>query len=118
MSTTVTIEGSQTPSVLLGRGERRTVQLTDRVQRLIDLGYVVVVQDGSAVPEPESAPLAEPPAEPTYDDPTGDVAVPSLSASTDTWRSFLDALDIPYEPELGREALIALYRSSTADDGG
>lgn len=39
----VTIEGSVTPCVELARGEQRTVPLTDRIQRLIDFGYVVVV---------------------------------------------------------------------------
>jgi len=38
----VTIQGSTTPSVVLARGEQRTVRLTPTVQRLIDRGYVIV----------------------------------------------------------------------------
>lgn len=38
----VTIQGSTTPSVVLARGEQRTVRLTPTVQRLIDRGYVTV----------------------------------------------------------------------------
>lgn len=36
----VTITGSITPSVVLPKGETRTVALTPRIQRLIDRGYV------------------------------------------------------------------------------
>lgn len=38
----VTIEGSVMPSVVLPRGETRTVALTPRIQRLIDRGFVIV----------------------------------------------------------------------------
>ena len=46
----VTIEGSVTPSVILPRGQRRTVMLTDRIQRLIDRGFVVVISREEVTP--------------------------------------------------------------------
>lgn len=60
----VTIEGSVNPSVVLPRGARRTVVLTPRVQRLIDRGYVVVIERHAVKPLPaKKAPAkAAPPA--------------------------------------------------------
>jgi hypothetical protein len=55
----VTIEGSVTPSVILPRGQRRTVTLTDRVQRLIERGFVVVVDWQDPEPERKAAPKAK-----------------------------------------------------------
>lgn len=43
----ITIEGSHTPSVILARGERRTVVRTPRIDRLIARGYLVVVDEQS-----------------------------------------------------------------------
>lgn len=40
----VTIEGSTTPCVELRRGERRTVQYSDYVQRLVNNGYVTILE--------------------------------------------------------------------------
>ena len=48
----VTIEGSLTPSVVLPRGETRTVQLTPRIQRLIDGGFVTVTARTEIAPTP------------------------------------------------------------------
>lgn len=42
--TVVTIKGSVMPSVVLPRGATKTVVLTDRIQRLIDRGFVTVVE--------------------------------------------------------------------------
>ena len=39
----LTIEGSLTPSAFLARGERRTVQHTPRIDRMVHRGFVVVV---------------------------------------------------------------------------
>ena len=49
----VTIEGSLTPSVVLPRGETRTVQLTPRIQRLIDGGFVIVKERTEIKPPPK-----------------------------------------------------------------
>ncbi len=45
--TVVTIKGSVMPSVVLPRGATKTVVLTDRIQRLIDRGFVTVVEKHS-----------------------------------------------------------------------
>lgn len=46
----IVIEGSVTPCIELPRGERAEVEHTDHVQRLIDRGYVTVVDE----PTPQS----------------------------------------------------------------
>lgn len=72
----VTVEGSMTPCSELPRGVRKTVLYTDRVQRMINKGYFVMVSEpvdtDSSVPaaEPEKT---EPPAAP----PQTDVKPPS-----------------------------------------
>lgn len=57
--TVVTIEGSVTPSVVLPRGERKTVVLTSRIQKLIDRGFVNVVTQHT-VKTPTQAPVKKP----------------------------------------------------------
>lgn len=47
----VTIEGSVTPSVVLSRGRRMTVERTPYIDALIRGGFVVVIEDHGAVPE-------------------------------------------------------------------
>lgn len=70
----VTIEGSITPCVALKRGESRTVQLTPKIQRLIDRGFVVVTQRheiASSKPAKRHAkPRSAPEPTPTPTDPT------------------------------------------------
>lgn len=129
MSTTVTIEGSQTPSVFLAKGQRRTVQLTDRVQRLIDAGFVTVVEDGPATPMSEFAvsdpePVAVPPADvpdandgPLADDddePATAGNPPSRAASTATWRKFLADQHVDFSPVASRDQLIAAWEAAQA----
>ena len=59
MYRSVIIEGSTTPaSGVLARGERKTVQLTPRVQRLINRGFVVVVELLDLPNIPDAAPLS------------------------------------------------------------
>lgn len=65
MSDMITIEGSQTPSVELARGKRRTVQRTERIDRLIQRGYVIEVKDEDAKPA-----AAEPVEDVKDDEPT------------------------------------------------
>ncbi|UOW93007.1 hypothetical protein SEA_CAIB_23 [Gordonia phage CaiB] len=105
----VTIEGSRLhPTDLLASGEKRTVALTDRVQRLIDRGYVVVIEDESDAPEPADAPNGTPAStEPT---------APKRSASRDEWAAFLDGLDpaVEFTDDDGRDDLIAKYDDRVA----
>lgn len=86
---TVTIEG-QVPTVYLPRGGRRTVELTGRVQRLIDRGYVTVV-DG---PAPETSP------EPTLFDSRTAPVLPLRSAPKPAWRDYLDAVGATYNDDM------------------
>lgn len=83
MADMITIEGSLTPSVELPRGQRRTVVRTERIERLIERGYIVEVKDDAPepaaqvsepataeskpadLPEPEHAADPEPAAKPT-----------------------------------------------------
>jgi hypothetical protein len=58
----VTIEGSVTPSSELPKGQRQTVQYTDRIARLVERGYVVIVDgphDTDAPVETELTPIPE-----------------------------------------------------------
>lgn len=137
---TVTIEGSQTPSVFLAKGQRRTVQLTDRVQRLIDAGFVIVVEsdgptvkgvvdvkitpytetveDGPATPmseftvgDPEPVSVPE---EPEADEQATADHPPSRAASTSTWRKFLADQHVDFSPVASRDQLIALWEAAQA----
>lgn len=90
----VTIEGSLSPAAFLARGERRTVQRTDRIDKLIRRGFVVVVDEEGEV---EAPPAPEP------------VKAPAKSASRDDWAEFLaEHTDIVTEG-LNRDALQAEY---------
>jgi hypothetical protein len=102
MPTTVTIEGSITASTLLPRGQRRTVQLTERVQRLIDRGFVTVIERHDDDAEPDPTPEQE-------DGP------PSRNASRPVWLAFLRGrgVDIPTNDEGAeptRDGLVALWQ--------
>ena len=76
----LTIEGSLTPSAFLARGERRTVQRTPRIDRMVHKGFVVVVD----------AHDDDEPAEPAEVMPTP-VKAPAKSASREDWAEFLAA---------------------------
>ena len=106
----VTIEGSATPCVELARGVRRTVQLTDRVQALIDRGFVIVVDSAPtarhAAPEPVAV---EPEPEPVVAAESEHSRVPSRAASADTWRAFLAEEHVDFPADAGRDALIGVW---------
>ncbi|QNL30148.1 tail assembly chaperone [Gordonia phage Mariokart] len=99
----VTIEGSIQPCSELARGERRTVALTDRVQRLIRRGFVVVVDDHAPEPVAETDDL---------DAPEQGADAPKLNASRDEWAGYLDGLEPPiaYTDEDGRDDLVRLWQ--------
>lgn len=81
---TVTIEGSLTPCSELRTGERRTVQLTERVQRLIDRGFVVLVK--TAAPRRPVGKPVQSAADVPYR-----AGEPAWSASRDEWAAFVIA---------------------------
>lgn len=100
--TSVTIEGSLTPCTELGRGERRTVALTERVQRLIDRGYfnVVAYHEIETVGEVATLPgddSAEIPSEPAEDSLKG------------VWQAWLDYKGVWYPTDATKADLIAAW---------
>lgn len=118
---TITIEGSSTPSVYLGRGERRTVQLTDYVRGLIDRGFVVVVKDAAPAPPVKTLretldPTPQPEPEPEPSEPASESEYPTTppprNASREAWVQFLQAQpDIVNEVPAGasRDDLVAAW---------
>lgn len=56
----VTIEGSITPSTYLAMGARATVERTEFIDMLIQRGYVVVISEAAAEPEPTPVKKSEP----------------------------------------------------------
>jgi hypothetical protein len=86
----ITIEGSLSPSSFLARGERRTVQDSDYVQKLIEGGYVTVIEDDDDAEAPELTPEEREAEEVVADlsQPQG-VEPPKRSASREDWAEFL-----------------------------
>ena len=114
--TMVTIEGTRTPSVQLGTGERVTVVLTDEVQRRIDYGYVRVVNTITTYDDTESGGGVQ---ESSVDLPTP-ITVPSRGASREVWAEFIGGLIPPVDvdlsdPDVGRNDLIALWDQWAAE---
>jgi hypothetical protein len=88
----VTIEGSRTtPSVALAPGVRKTVALTERVERLIARGFVVEIERF------EDDPVA--PEQPEGDEqaPESELEHPPYDANRDVWADFLAGHEPPIE---------------------
>ncbi|ANZ52320.1 hypothetical protein J3996_gp26 [Mycobacterium phage Laurie] len=87
----VTVEGTLTPSVYLGTGERQRVELTQEVRRKISRGYIKIVayhDTDPVTPEPTEERLEVPEAVP----PTPEAVAPkppARNASRDDWAEFL-----------------------------
>lgn len=103
----VTIEGSVTPSSFLPRGERRTVERTDFIDKLIKRGFVTVVKPTEPVLEAAQDDVPDAPA------PTVTVE-PSRGASREEWAAWLSRPDvaIPFEESDGRNVLIEKWDAS------
>lgn len=96
----VTIEGTLTPAVgVLRRGERKTVQYTERIGRLVANGYVKIVGSDPA-PTPVDAELAE----------------PAESATKTAWKAFLDAKGLEYPADATKADLIAGWKHVSGQD--
>ena len=91
----------------LKRGDERTVERTEQVDRLIAHGYVKVV----AVTKEAGADLPVEPAEVT-------VYAPARSASKQDWRVFLDEMGIEYTDEDTRDELIAKWEPEREQTDG
>lgn len=101
MSVSVTIEGTTTPAAgVLARGERRTVALTERVQRLVDRGFVRIIERRESAPVVVPDPVVEPdPIE--FDEVDDEVEVPAGNASRDAWLEFLfyKGIEVPVDED-------------------
>lgn len=119
----VTIEGSLTPAVDLPRGVRRTVEVTDHIRRLVQIGAVIVVGgDLDAPPAPEHEEPAD--IEEIADEPndgSDDDGVPARNASRKQWAQFLRSKDIDFpdgdeskgELWAGRDDLIVIWQQAS-----
>lgn len=119
MSNTVTIVGSDSPSAYLARGERRTVQRTAQVDRWIDAGFVVVVDDaddaiarlatGLDVPTASLTDLRTDEQRRVDEDAQrvrDELGVPSRGGSTEDWQKFLASKGIAFNDDDQRAVLI------------
>lgn len=86
----VTIVGSHTPSVILPRGESRTVVMTPRIRKLIDRGFVTVRASYTV-----SAPVTVTPALPEHDETF--TVTPATTATKSAWQEFLTGQGISWE---------------------
>ena len=117
--TSVTVEGSRTrPCTELPSGDRRTCQLTDRVQRLIDRGHFVLIATHD---DPEPAAVSADHngttvADPSGDDPlpTGDFApaptLPTDDALKAEWQAWLTFKGVWFPDKATKPELIAAWR--------
>lgn len=95
----ILIEGA-TPNTYLTKGQRRYVERTELVDKLLRTGYVREVEP---VPD-EDAPE---PADPV------DVEAPPRNASRDVWRDFLLARGFAVSTSSGRDQLVAQWDART-----
>lgn len=114
----VTVEGSILPCTELPRGERRTVALTERVQRLIDRGYFTLIET-HADPDASADHLGT-----TLDDPSGDTPLatgdfapaddeptePAESALKGDWQAWLNHKSVWFPDDATKPQLIAAWR--------
>lgn len=110
----ILIEGA-TPNTYLNTGQRRRVEKTQLVRKLLKSGYIVEIK-----PDPILAPtititndsgqdleveLITQPAEERDDA----VAVPARNASKDTWREFLESEGFEVDATATREQMIGAW---------
>jgi hypothetical protein len=127
----VVIEGSRTPSVDLPHGERRKVEVTTYIRRLVQIGAVIVVEGSLDPPASERKPavVEVEPAAPEEDAADEAAAVdepepshsgpPAGNASTQEWLAFLRGKGIPVpvngEGETpGREGLKTIWQQASS----
>lgn len=117
----ITIEGTETPSVYLARGKRRTVEDTPEVRRMINRGYVRQVRDATATEHAEQRgaevleaarredDIAPPPPEETRS------TEPPLGALKSEWVRYGRHLQVPDPEALTKAELIAACRNMASD---
>lgn len=99
--TNVRVKGSVHPSVELARDEERIWVLTPRVQRMIDNGFIDVLEYW----EPDTAEEFEEQKE-ALDDALN---APDRNASGEDWKNYLTQIEVYFDPEEGRTKLLERY---------
>lgn len=108
MSNAVTIEG-RIATTYLKVGEQATVERTDRIDRLIERGYVRLVGDESLV----GAVYPTPDEETEDDGPEDDeVQAPPQSATRAEWEEFLISQGIPWPDDATKADLIEAWNGA------
>src|SRR5690606_20485032 len=107
----VTIEGSVTPSVLLPRGHRMTIERTEVIDKMMRRGFGVVVEEHT--PAPVIASITD--VVTMADVATEPAPVPARNASREVWAAFLVEEGVPHEIGAPRDALIAAWDAAFPD---
>lgn len=106
----MTIEGSITPTDILARGVRRTVEVTDSIRKLVAIGGAIVVagslDEPGAVAYGDAAEDAENHELPEY-------PVPGGNASREDWAEFIASRGLGVTEGKSRDELREMWR-----DGG
>ena len=115
----VTIEGTHMPAAgVLARGEQATVAFTERIDRLINGGFVkVIAVHGTPIPDEEAQPADAPEVAPEVA-PEGDTdlhVVPARNAKAEVWGAFLESQGIEFDDDDGRDDLIAIWDEHRSD---
>lgn len=109
MSNTVTITG-RVATTYLDRGETVTVERTERIDRLIEKGYVALSGDdalvGAAYPSETSEAVY---GEDRGQEPAEDDEAPARNASRADWAEFLTGLGYAVGEDESRDDLIAVW---------
>lgn len=115
--TVVTIEGTTMPAAgVLRRGERKTVQYTNRIQRLVSGGFVKIVEEHDTPVPIEELSITDRLPRTQIDIKPGTApidGVPSRNSNTETWKQFLTQKGISYPEDAGRSQLIAFWDKVT-----
>lgn len=116
----IIIEGTVTPSTLLSTGDRKTVERSAFIEKLIAKGYVKVVEDApkSTVAEPVSVQqtmaeveqVAVKASEPARLE-RKIVDTPHRNGSREEWAEFLDSKTVAYPDGATRNELIERWDS-------
>lgn len=112
----ITIEGTITPSVVLDRGERITVERTTFVDALLRRGFVKIIAEDEP-DQRESHDLATFGGEVVRTVHTEPPVAPLRRASKAQWREYLDALGVPWHEDMTRAVLIGLADDEAARRG-
>lgn len=115
----VTIEGSVMPSDALARGERKTVAYTPDIARLIEGGFVNVIEEFTDDDEVEGDETEGGEGD-EGEDGEGDEAAkaPGRNESLATWQAFFTAQGLDFPSTAGRDDLVAAWTQIEQQQAG